>query len=167
LKGILAGVYFGFKTNEYIIPDLSPSSEKDASSYFLSYKFYSDLIAYLSSNKSIPRPKFKRNETNRLSIDTSNSLTKETPYAASFSTEDLNRGSVIIDDINNYEYQNEEEIFEEQKNGDELDEEESPESNSKLESELNEIIELVVRDYILRFLDKIVLENDRFVLITK
>ena len=85
----------------------------------------------------------------------------------SFSSEDFYEELSEISKINN-SLENEDILLTYNIDGTEADQNiDEKISDSKLESELNEIIELIVRDFLLRWLDSLIWENDKFFSMTK
>lgn len=179
------GIYSSFQTNEHIIPELDSSQDSNKShknSHLLTYKIYSDLILNLntqhniSSKNSFRRSaKARRNRKLGSLISNSSSLNfNNEDYFHDFNTHDsLSSEDILVNEFNyvstlrsidtdpSYDDEVEQRLID----NDEYsvdDEQESSESNSKLDSYIDSIIELVVRDFILPWLGNLIWDKDKF-----
>jgi hypothetical protein len=171
-KGILAGLYLIIQWKQTSVTNEIVQNEK--TSYFITYKFYSDLVTFLSQPQKWVTNRAdetkNRKSTNSTTRSFQASTTAEFNQATFFpSTPSTNirfsLSSENITDELNFEAADDEDTNFGFEVIDDFDE--TPVSNSKQESEINEIIDLIVRDFILKWIENLIWENEKFFSMTK
>jgi len=165
--GIINGFIYSFKSEDHILPDLSSNHNDTHTNYLLSYKFYSNLTYYLSncyhySNTNSMFERFTSLDDRLHNSSTGNNLNNKNE----FELDDGDDGDELDDEIefdsysvssrlgtNDMNYHHEEEI--------------ETESNSKIDMYLEEIINLIVRDFVIVFLGDFAWEKEKFFALVK
>ena len=142
------GIYFAFKIDGHVLPNRIMEAKSIESNYLLSYKFYSDMLLFLSM-----RPE----ESAKKSIVPDNK-SSGTLYFDLASRQSLNSEPADAFDYNDLDEFAELEVQIDSQTSNEA----NSESNSKLDLYLDEIIELSVRDFMMAWLKQLIWDQDKF-----
>lgn len=162
-------MYTSFQTNEYIIPVTNVSI--DSRNYFLNYKIYNELLNFLS----LQSKKYSRNfskSTHRTRSTISNYVVIENEEFV-FNNFDLDNASLIStcsDDLLNESFEETQSLNENSCIHDDIEgnlESNEEQSNSKLDSYIEETIELIVRDFVVVWLQDFIWEKDKLAIMAK
>jgi hypothetical protein len=182
----MIGLYFIIQSDRYTATSTHfchSIRNNDKSSYFLDYKFYSEFVKFLiatsSSSKKKSSTRYEEPHHRSSTISASRSAHKlQRHQAFDFDQQNQSRFSfssdeVVIEDANKFDSNFDDdqlsqnygfELIEDEnkvKTQDEF-EEEAVSSNSKLDNELNEIIDLIVRDFMLKWIEEFIWDSDKF-----
>jgi len=184
--GTLIGVYNSFKTSNFIAPDLPSDQKLLQSSYLLSYEFYSDLILYLASDQKKTYP------TQQSHLQRNNLVNRRNPSDPDY---DIIEADDLNDDYKDFsEFEMHMMIFNDERTSEnllnsryskssmsksgsvndsvfsedvELVASKASESTSKLDTYLEEIVELIVRDFLMVNLEELLWDRERFSLMAR
>jgi len=184
--GILVGVYNSFQSNDFVTPDPLLDQKLVQSSYLLSYEFYSDLILFLTGRpdkhlKKLQRNSlFKNSNKSDILIESDNDLidgednnedfsgfsefemhmmifnddtTSENLLNSRFSKSSMSKSGSINDSVFSEDVEPSESYLLESK---------ASESTSKLETYLGEMIDLIVRDFLMENVQDLLWDKERF-----
>ena len=145
LLGLLTGLYLSFKTDKHIKFDLKSDETAIQSNYLLNYKFYSDLVAYLSSLQTVSN----RNSDHSSAHDEKLNKSLNSDQFTDDEFESLNneQETCLLDDY--FQDYNE------------------TESNSKVDVYLDDVLGLVVKDFIMVFLNDLFWDKEKFFSLVK
>lgn len=168
------GAYKSLQTLSYVRPDGGSDKKQVSSNYLLSFEFYSDLILYLTNRNDCPAKGGRAFQRAHWRRSSKKSETSEYEYNGA-------RDSRLEDFSGLSEFEVHMMIFNDENLGDNLlnryssmneslaesDDEflelnEDNESNSKIDSYLDEMIELIIRDFVIVYLEDMLWEKDKF-----
>lgn len=163
LFGFLNGLYQSFKTDKHIQPDPNEDALLISDNYLLSYKFYSDLIFYINNfNFSNNNPKSSFNE-NRLSTGNDDNVSSFISKNSDYDDYELDELINENNDIENNFFSRSHTISTNLVDDSILKEEENEtESNSKIDLLLDDILNLIVKDFIMVFLNDFFWDKEKF-----
>ena len=191
---MLLGIYLTFFhiNDDYVLPSLKKNENESSTDIISSYKFYTDLVAMLNIDTKITKLENSASQISSISKNKKSRSIKRR-ITRQFLTEDFASlkayesqlsGNHEFDDIDDFIDEkndyfnhsgynviagnsvNKENIFFDQESH-ELIGEKDTESNAKLFSYLDELIELIVRDFILVFLENFIWDKEKIAALAK
>lgn len=149
LSGIIYGIYLSFKTDCYVKPDLKSDQIVIHSNKLFNFRFYSNLVFYLNSySKQTNRTlsDILRKSTNEKLIDDKTSHTySDLDDELDYETDSLQMYNSLIDEHT----------------------EDETKSSSKIDIYLDDVLNLIVKDFIMVFLGNLFWDKDKFFLLVK